>query len=618
VEEQSQTIEHADAKPPVDTVRHGDPVPRRRRRIRRPRLIMAATAATILLLAGSWVGTRGWQAAGNLRTAATLVSTLRQQVVAGDIHAARGTLAALRRETSAASDRTDDLGWRAATMLPWVGDDLAATRTIAVTLDDLADNGLPPLLDAAESLSAGGLAPAAGAIDLKVLEKATRSLVDGAEAVRRSKVQIAGIQTAGLTAEVKDAVARLNAGLEKVEGVMEPAVRAATLLPGLLGGDGPRRYLVLFQNLAEVRATGGMPGAFVVVEAHEGAVSIVEQGTASGTLKNFAEPVLPLDPDAEALYTSRLGTYPADINLTPDFPTVARLAREMYRVRSGKLVDGVMATDPVALSYLLRNTGPVPMVAGAPLTADNAVRVLLSQIYAGASTSAQQDAYFASAARAMFDVLTRRPGDPRGLVTHLVKAVDERRLLLWSADPEEQRSIEGTTVEGALPADDGANPTVGVFLNDGSGAKLGYYLTHAVEIATGDCTADDRRELRLKLTLGSAAPSSGLSKSVTGMALSGDPYTVRTNVLVFSPTGGSIADATLDGAPVPLGSGVERGRQVGVATVDLPPGATTTLAVTVITGTLPTADSPVTPVLRTTPGIAPWPTTITPGEPCKK
>jgi hypothetical protein len=328
--------------------------------------------------------------------------------------------------------------------------------------------------------------------------------------------------------------------------------------------------------------------------------------------------VLPLDPDAEDLYTDRLGTYPADINLTPDFPTVARLAREMYRVRTGMLVDGVIATDPIALSYLLAAIGPVQMPSGPPLTAGSAVRLLLSQVYADVATSAQQDAYFAVAARATFEALTRRPGDPRGLAAQLMRAVAERRLLFWSAGADEQHALAGTQLEGALPADDGARPGVGLFLNDGSGAKLGYYLTQSAEVTTGGCTDDGRRELRVKVTLGSKAPATGLSKSVLGLGLSGDPYTVRTNLMVFSPTGGSVADAFLDGAAAAFGSGFERGRQVAVVTIDLPPGTQKTLSVTLLSGPLPTVDTPVTPVLWTTPGVSPWRTAITPGEPCDK
>jgi hypothetical protein len=170
---------------------------------------------------------------------------------------------------------------------------------------------------------------------------------------------------------------------------------------------------------------------------------------------------------------------------------------------------------------------------------------------------------------------------------------------------------------GALPTDDGKTPAVGVFLNDGSGAKLSYYLTHSATLSVGGCDADGSRELRLRVTLGSTAPRSGLSEAVTGLALSGDPYTVRTNVMVFSPTGGSVADATLDGAEAELGTGVENGRSVAIVTVDLAPGTSKTLAVTLITGPL-SASAPVRPRLYTTPGVTPWPTEISSGPPCTK
>jgi hypothetical protein len=598
--------------------RRSDPTPQRRRRLRRRHVAIAAGLTLVLLAVTGWVGFDGWRAAGNLRTAAALVATLRQQALVGDIRGARGTLQTLQREARAANERTSGIGWRSAALLPWVGDDLAAARTLAATLVDLTDNGIPPLLDAAEALTGGGLTPAAGTIDVGVLSRAAESLAAGTEVVSRSTDRIASVPAGGLTPDVRAAVSQLDGGLSKLSGMLSPVERVTRLLPAVLGADAPRRYLMLFQNNAEVRATGGMPGAFVVVEAHKGTVGIVGQGSAAGVLQVFDQPVLPLDPDAEDLYTERLGTYPADINLTPDFPTVAQLAREMYRVRTGTLVDGVIATDPVALSYLLAAIGPVQMPSGPPLTADSAVRLLLSQVYAGATTSAQQDAYFATAARATFEALTKRPGDPRGLAAPLMRAVTERRLLFWSADADEQQALAGTQLEGKLPTDDGASPGVGLFLNDGSGAKLGYYLTQSAEVTTGDCTDDRRREIRVKVTLGSSAPPSGLSKSVLGLGLSGDPYTVRTNLMVFSPTGGSIADASVDGASAPLGSGFERGRQVAVVTIDLPPKTQKTLTVTLLTGPLPTVDTPVTPVVWTTPGVSPWRTTITPGKPCDK
>jgi len=369
-----------------------------------------------------------------------------------------------------------------------------------------------------------------------------------------------------------------------------------------------------------------MPGAFVVVEADHGAVRIVDQGTAAATLRTFDAPVLPLSEDLSDLYTDRLGRFPADVNLTPDFATAAGLAREMYRIRTGRTVDGVVATDPVALSYLLRATGPVTPPTGAPLTADTAVRMLLSEVYLTMPAPEQQDAYFAGAARAVFDALIGRRADPRLAVLALARAAEERRLLMWSANPAEQEEIGRTVLAGALPAEDGAAPTVGVFLNDGSGAKLGYYLTHAAALTVGACMEDGTRELRLRVELGSTAPSSGLPPSVLGLGLSGAPYTLRTNVVVFSPVGGAVVDATLDGAPLELGTGVEQARAVSVATVDLPPGVRKTLDMTILTDVLPPAGAgsgagvaePMRPVLRTTPGITPWALRVTPGPACGK
>jgi len=374
----------------------------------------------------------------------------------------------------------------------------------------------------------------------------------------------------------------------------------------------------MFQNLAEVRATGGMPGAFIVVEADRGAIRLVDQGTAAATLRTFPTPVLPLEQDLLDVHTARLGTFSADVNLTPDFPTAAALTREMYRLRTGRTVDGVLATDPVALAYLLRATGPIAIPGSAPLTAETAVRRLLNEVYLTMPAPEQQDVYFAGVAKAVFEALLGQLGEPRAVVGALARAAGERRMLLWSAHPEEQRELAGTALAGALPTDDGARPTVGVFLNDGSGAKLGYYLTHTATLAVGDCLEEDARELRLRVTLGSTAPRSGLPKSVTGLALSGNPYTVRTNLLVFSPTGGAVVDATLDGAEVDVGTGVERDRAVSVVTVDLPPGVTKTFDVTLLTGPLPRRAGPVAARLVTTPAVTPWATAVTPGRACGK
>ncbi len=43
-------------------------------------------------------------------------------------------------------------------------------------------------------------------------------------------------------------------------------------MPAFLGADGDRNYLYVFQNNAEVRSTGGLPGNISLVHASDGRV----------------------------------------------------------------------------------------------------------------------------------------------------------------------------------------------------------------------------------------------------------------------------------------------------------------------------------------------------------
>jgi uncharacterized protein DUF4012 len=583
------------------------------------RLILAAVVLVLAVSAGAaWGGKRVVSSRDHLQEAAALVHRLRREVQEADPAAGR-TLAELQAETRAARTDTNDPIWRAGVRLPGVGDDLAAVRTVAATLDELARDGLPQLVATAGMLGAGSLLPASGRIDVSLVQRAARKLGEADVAVRRAGHAIDAITVEGLTASVRTAVVQLRAELRRAARMLSIAAKSAALAAPMLGADGARTYLVLLQNLAEVRATGGMPGAFVVVRADRGKLEIADQGTAGG-LRPFRKPVMPLTPGDRQLYSDRLATFPADINLTPHFPTTGALAREMYRRRSGVTVDGVFATDPVALSYALHAIGPVPVPDGEPLSSANAVSLLLSRIYAGGLSAEQQDRYFAEAARAVFRALVSRPVDPTALAGGLVRAAGERRVLVWSARADENRLLDNTVLAGSLPPTDGRNPTVGVFLNDGSGAKLGYYLTHSADIAvTPTCRRDGRREITLRVGLGSTAPKTGLSRDVLGLGLAGDPYTVRTNVSVYGPAGGAILDMRLDDAERPFGSGRDRRRPVGTVTVDLLPGTSRQLDVTMLTGVPADGYGPsVTPRLWTTPGVVPWAQTTKSGDACAK
>ncbi len=229
--------------------------------------------------------------------------------------------------------------------------------------------------------------------------------------LQRQAARVHAIDTEGLVPQLAAPVEQLQRKLSEPRRPSERASLAVRLLPPMLGSEGPRNYLVLFQNNAEIRATGGMPGALAVLRADHGRLSIVGQGTA-GDLGFHQTPPLRLTRQETALYEKKLGMYAADLDFTPDFPRAAQIARAMWRASKGQTVDGVLSADPVALSYLLQGTGPVQVPGGPTLNASNAVDVLLSDIYRTQPDSDLQNAFFAASARSVFDAVASGKGDP--------------------------------------------------------------------------------------------------------------------------------------------------------------------------------------------------------------
>ena len=81
-----------------------------------------------------------------------------------------------------------------------------------------------------------------------------------------------------------------------------------TAVPGLLLDDARSTVWTnraLFQNLAENAATGGMPGAYIVIRADAVLDRIMLRAPAAGDLKVFNNLVLLFGDEMDALYTDR-------------------------------------------------------------------------------------------------------------------------------------------------------------------------------------------------------------------------------------------------------------------------------------------------------------------------
>ena len=60
---------------------------------------------------------------------------------------------------------------------------------------------------------------------------------------------------------------------------------------------------------------------------------------------------------------------------------------------------------------------------------------------------------------------------------------------------------------GGLVGADGTSPVIGLYLNDGSAAKIGYYLSTDVAATSTACRPDGSQAVTVKVTLTNTAPA---------------------------------------------------------------------------------------------------------------
>ncbi|MBF4614155.1 DUF4012 domain-containing protein [Curtobacterium sp. VKM Ac-1376] len=554
------------------------------RRGSRARVVLWVVLALVLLLilAVAWVGVRGVLAKGHLERAVGDVDTLRSQLTDGDAAAVQKTAAQLEDEAGSARSLTGDPVWGAAQYVPFFGANLRAVRDVSVIVDDVAQNAVTPVADVVGELGSDSFAPKDGKIDLQPIEDAQPSVAKATKTLAAAHRDAAAIDVSGTLSPVTTAVGKLRNALSTASAQADTANRIVQLTPAMLGHDGDRNYVLLFQNNAELRAGGGIPGAVALLQAEDGAIHLQNQAAGS-SFGPYDQPVLPLTADTRGLYGDITGEYMQDVTLTPRFDVSAKLAQEMWKQQYGQQVDGVLAMDPVTLSYILKATGPVQLPTGDTLTSDNAVKLLLSDVYAKYPDPVVQDAFFASAASAVFDKVSSGDFDETKFISALTESSGEGRLRIWSAAQSEQARISGTAVAGELPTASADTRQFGVYLNDGTGSKMDYYLEKTVSVGSSVCRKDGRPTSAVEVTLKNTAPAdaaTSLPAYVTGGGDFGvEPGKIKTLVAVYAPKDSIFLGASKDGKATALQTATDGDHPVAQLQTLLAPGESLTFRV---------------------------------------
>ncbi|MGW5264140.1 DUF4012 domain-containing protein [Microbispora sp. NPDC004025] len=549
------------------------------RRNRRLVVIGLPSLALGLVLAGGWAAHLGLSVRDQLEATRAALLRLRP----GDFGAARSaavTLAEARGHAAEARRLTGGLYWAMLTHLPLVGDGAATARGLAASVADVTDVLTGVERAAAPLLSPSAQSPGDLRRALAALDAMAPVLRDGVVRVESARSRVARTPAStGLAAldGARDTVLRETV---RLRGLLSRGADAAALLPPMLGRGGPRRYFLAFETNAEARGTGGLVGAFGILKADGGRVSVTRLSANTGMAAS-AKPVADHGQGFASRYGRGATTTLSVSNLSPHFPYAAATWTGLWRRQTGQELDGAIATDPVGLSYILGAIGPVRLPGGETVTAGNVVDLTERVAYARYPDPAERKKYLIRIAGAVSEALTGSLREPARLLPAFSRMVSEHRLRVWSRNEDEQRRLAATPLGGVLPERRG--PYAGLVVNNSAGTKLDYYLDRSLTYELGPCRPDGQRTSRVRIRLTNDAPRGPLPTYVTDRLDDPEhPHAAGSNLLwvsLYAAVGAKATAVRLDGRPISYYAETERSHPVYSKVLEFAPGQSRTLEI---------------------------------------
>lgn len=549
---------------------------------RRTRFAVIVVGAVLAVAAVGWVIVTGLLARSQLNQVRAELPRLRSALSQGDVASAQAVSAAIDKHAGRAHALTTGPAWWLGSSIPVLGDPLATARVISQQTSRIGTSVLPGLVTLAGDLSTGKLQTADG-VDLAPLIAAEPTL-DRAAAIANSADEAMRSTSKSWLGSIETARQDMTTNVAKLHDEIAGASRAIQTAVPMLGAGGTRRYFIAFENEAESRGLGGVPGSFAIVEVHGGQVSFSHYGSDLELLKTHVS--LDLGADFAARYKAANPAYSyPNSDISPDFTYAARIWAAMWQQQSGQHIDGAAVIDPTALSALLRVTGPAYLPDGREINASNVVQISEQTQYSmfrhDDAANSHRRAFLTLMAKAITEKFIHG-GDAKALVRALAKQAAQHRFALWSEDPTLEANIAAGGFGGLLPAADG-RPVTGFVAVNATGGKLDYYLDRTMTYDRTGCTGTSSSLATFTVT--NTAPASGLPPYVTQRrdhAPAGvKPGDDRVLVTYYAGHGATITSMKVDGKAVTFVSDSEKGLATAEVDLELPRGTSRSVSVAV-------------------------------------
>ncbi len=462
--------------------------------------------------------------------------------------------------------------WGAAELVPVLGGDVKAARTLVDMLGNLIDEALVPMSQTLSGFSIDQLIYKneydQTQVDLPTLQILVDAVKQAMPAVSDAVDTLGGIgelhvpQLASVVDSAKEKVAPLTGKMDKISEILD-------VFPNMLGASGDRVYVVMAQNNVEIRSTGGFTGQCCRISVSNGVIDMGDVHAIYDYIPNNEWACVDLTDEELNLYGNSVGYMAGNTDCIPDFPRVCDIWNQLWATYQGEYVNGFISLDPIFLQMLLGLTGGAGLYDGTVIDGSNAVRILLHDTYWNNMNDAEaMDAYFAVAASAALDCIMENLGSMSltDLMQVINDGIDGYHLYAWFADSAEQAVFEALGAAGEVKLDP-ATPQLGIYVNNESWSKIEWWLN--MDLAMSGPTSaflSSEKTYDCTLTLSNAATWDEINACNGYMVGTNSEKYAADDILdrlaIYAPAGGRIEVTDHNDSFIQWADGTYKGLQV--------------------------------------------------------
>lgn len=283
---------------------------------------------------------------------------------------------------------------------------------------------------------------------------------------------------------IREKIANIHSQLLGLVSLATDAKPLFKKLPYLLGKDEERRYLVLFVNDKELRASGGFITAYAIFSIDKGQIRVQESSDIYDLDSTISHPAAP--PEIVRYHKEVNRFYIRDSNLSPDFQKSVEYFEQLLKKSSRSFqYDGIVSIDTNVLVNTLAILGPTE-AGGVTFTAENDSRCDCAQvIYELENIITRPTGYIRAERKSILSLLLYNlmqkslgvsPSQYWGRLSQsFLTELDEKHILVHLKDASSQKAIESLGYGGRIRVADGDY----LHINNVNfaGAKSNLYMT---------------------------------------------------------------------------------------------------------------------------------------------